>query len=73
MIPNVSDATLQGHIVSLFLYPPPVLPIGFQVPRSANLAEVEDQDGDTPPLSEPIFRSGPDASRVDSQEAGLGG
>ena len=73
IIPNFSDTTLQGHTVSLFLHTLPGLPIGFHVSHSANVAEAEDQDGDTLPLSEPIFRSGLAASMADSQEAGLGG
>lgn len=73
IVPNFSDATLQGHTVSLFLRPLPGLPIGFRVSHSANVAEVEDQDGDTPPLLEPIFRSDLGASMADFQDAGLGG
>ena len=55
------------------MHPLPGLPIGFRVSHSANVAEVEDQDGDTLPLSAPIFRSGLGATMADSQEAGLGG
>lgn len=59
IIPKSSDATLQGRTIFLSL---PVVAV-----------EVEDQDGDTPPPSEPIFHSGLDASTADSQVNGVGG
>ena len=59
IISKSSDATLQGRTIFLSL---PVVAV-----------EVEDQDGDTPPPSEPIFHSGLDASTADSQVNGVGG
>lgn len=57
--PKSSDATLQGRTIF------PSLPVV--------AVEVEDQDGDTPPPSEPIFHSSLDASTADSQVNGVGG